>query len=507
MISQRNKKKTFIIAGIAGLLLSMGIHQVTAQAFDGEKTSWHGFDRYDYLMDEQTYQLTPVQATQQEGNGAAAPAKGTRRCIVVVPKQAAPGNPWTWRGCYWDHQPQAEIELLKRGFHVAYITTDPDDTWEVWYHFLTKGHGLSTKPAFIGMSRGGANAYTWATGHPDKVSAICADNPGLSQTSLMKMDLLVQNNIPLLNICGSIDPILHNTYAIQHIYHANGGRMSVLVKDGPAHHPHSLKNPDVIAGFIEKSFAEAFDNGDSRPSFLPERYKWAAFYNTKPVYEYAPAENLWITKWGPYFTGSFHKYTFSLTGVEGSVSVFVPRQAAPGAPWVYRCDQPDSNSAVDLELLARGFHIVVAPVPYNADGPNPDHWNIVYHYLTGKGFSEKPVVAGRGAATGEVYVWAIENPDKVTCIYGENPILRSSLAKVQPVDNLEVLSKAGIPIIHAYGSLDPNQKSLTSEIKKRFKGKMTIILDQGRGHYPMEPNEPAKVADLIEKIVSTSFKK
>ncbi|MDR2843753.1 MAG: alpha/beta hydrolase [Candidatus Symbiothrix sp.] len=467
---------------------------IFAQSFTGEKTDWHGFDRYDFVINEITFQIEQIKATPQEGNGVKAPQPGTRRCIVVVPKQAAPGNPWTWRGCYWDHAPQAEIELLKRGAHVAYITTDPDQTWDVWYQFLTQGHGLSPKPAFIGMSRGGANAFTWGTNHPDKVSAICADNPGLSQSSLMKMDMLAQNDVPILNICGSIDPILHNTYAIQGLYHANGGRISVLIKDGTAHHPHSLNNPNVIADFIEQSFAE---KETKSPSFLPDRYKKTAFYSTKANYEYVPAEKLWVTQWGPYFTGGYNKYAFSLEGVEGSVTVFAPRQAASGNPWIYRCDQPDGNSTVDLELLAEGFHIVVGPVSYNADGLLLKHWNIVYDYLVDKGFSQKPVMAGRGAATGEVYVWAIENPDKVSAIYGENPILRSSLAKVQPLDNLEPLAKAGIPIIHVSGGLDPNLKSQSNEVKKRYKGKFTLIIDQGRGHYPIEPNEPAKIAGLI----------
>ena len=224
------------------------------RSFTGEKTDWHGFDRYDFVMSEATLQIKPIKATQREGAGVAGPEKGMRRCIVVVPKQAAEGNPWSWRGCYWDHQPQAEIELLKRGFHIAYITTDPDQTWEVWYDFLVHEHGLSPKPAFIGMSRGGANSFTWGTEHPDKVLAICADNPGLSQKALMGMDKLAGQDIPILNICGSIDPILNNTYAIQGVYHGNGGRMSVLIKDGTAHHPHSLRDPSIIADFIEQAY-------------------------------------------------------------------------------------------------------------------------------------------------------------------------------------------------------------------------------------------------------------
>ena len=43
-----------------------------AKGFPGNKWEWNGYDRYDF----------PV-------NG--------RECLVVVPKKAAPQNPWIWR--------------------------------------------------------------------------------------------------------------------------------------------------------------------------------------------------------------------------------------------------------------------------------------------------------------------------------------------------------------------------------------------------------------------------
>ena len=104
---------------------------------------------------------------RRENFGIGGPPDGARRCVVICPKMAAPGNPWSWRGCYWDHQPQTEVELLRRGFHIAYISADatlkPDKYWDAWYAFLTEKHGLSKKPAFIGMSRGGEYTFTWAT--------------------------------------------------------------------------------------------------------------------------------------------------------------------------------------------------------------------------------------------------------------------------------------------------------------------------------------------------------
>ena len=61
--------------------------------FDGGKTTWHGFDRYDFIMDEETLVITPFNSPAGEGNSVKDPPKGQRRCIVVVPKVAAPGNP------------------------------------------------------------------------------------------------------------------------------------------------------------------------------------------------------------------------------------------------------------------------------------------------------------------------------------------------------------------------------------------------------------------------------
>ena len=98
------------------LLTPKTIMAVEAATFTGEKTTWHGFDRYDFIMDEDTLAIAPFKSLEEEGNGVKDPPKGQRRCIVVVPKVAAPGNPWSWQACYWDHQSQAEVELLRRGF-------------------------------------------------------------------------------------------------------------------------------------------------------------------------------------------------------------------------------------------------------------------------------------------------------------------------------------------------------------------------------------------------------
>jgi hypothetical protein len=205
------------------------VARAATESWDGGKSSWHeGFDRYDYILDAETLAISPFTAPDGEKFGVRDPAPGKRRCVVVVPKTAAPGNPWSWRGCYWDHEPQTEVELLRRGFHVAYIsanaTLKPGKEWEAWYEFLTKKQ-LSKTPSFIGMSRGGEYAYTWATTHPDKVACIYADNPGGNREVLMKLGELASRDIPLLHVCGSVDPLLGRfAQVIEGIYMEWGGR-------------------------------------------------------------------------------------------------------------------------------------------------------------------------------------------------------------------------------------------------------------------------------------------
>ena len=477
-------------------------------AFEGEKTAWHeGFARYDFVMDEQTLAVTPFKAPEGEKFGVGDPAKGQRRCLVIVPKEAAPGNPWSWRGCYWDHEPQTEVELLKRGFHIAYISANatlrPGKEWDAWYAFLTEKHGLSKKPAFIGMSRGGEYAYTWAAAHPDKVSCIYADNPGGNRELLMKIGGLADNDVPLLHVCGSIDPLLGKySTAIEGIYQQLGGRISVMIKDGAGHHPHSLRDPTPIADFIVQSLQPA---DAAPPAFVGRTFTKSSYYSLENSYRRFPMERTDLTCRGPLFTECYDRYEFALGGVEGSITVIVPKTAAAGKPWVYRAGFVGRDAMVDLALLAKGFHIVVGPVPYNADGPALQSWNAVYKHLTDHGFSKKPVMEGAGRTAGEVYAWAVENPDKVSSIYGENPVLRSHMSKTPPLDNLASLAKAGVPLLHVCGSLDPSLDDNTRVVEMRYKelgGRITVILKEGEGHYPLAPKDLPPVVGFIIKTAN-----
>ena len=124
--------------------------------------------------------------------------------------------------------------------------------------------------------------------------------------------------------------------------------------------------------------------------------------------------------------------------------------------------------------------------------------------LVDNGFSNKPVLKGTGAMAGEAYAWAVANPGKVSCIYARNPLMKSLMAgKEQPIDNLAALAKAGVPVLHDCGALDPWLDSQTRVVEKRYKelaGKITVIVREGEGHFPLSPKDPKSVVDFIVRV-------
>jgi hypothetical protein len=316
--------------------------------------------------------------------------------------------------------------------------------------------------------------------------------------AIAKLGDLARNDVPLLQVCGSIDPLLgRNALVVENIYQQLGGRVSMMIKEGYGHHPHSLRDPKPIADFIEQSVQTV---NSVAPDYLSGKITINSFYGVENADRDFPNEGSHITCRGPLFSGCYNRYTFDLPGIEGMITVIAPSKPAPGTPWVLRADFVNRDARVDLGLLAKGFHIVTGPVPYNADGPSLAQWDTVYKHLTDHGFSKKPVMEGAGGAAGDVYAWAIQNPDKVSCIYAENPILRSTMSKTPLLDNLAPLAKAGVPLLNICGSRDPSLDDNTRALEKRYKdlaGEITVIVREGEGHFLAGNADPTAAVDFI----------
>ena len=245
--------------------------QVPASTFPGSISSWHDFDQFDFELD-----------------GVA--------CRVVRPVVTAEGRPWIWRARFWGHEPQTDIALLEKGFHLVYCdvsglwgNSEAISRWDRFYRYLTIEHGFSRRPALEGMSRGGLMIYHWAIEHPGQVSCIYADAPALGLRPYVKdldeshpeldqirawmkahdltlsaaqrfrgdaldrMAPLARAGVPLIHVCGDADesvPFEQHTAEFARRYRKLGGTIEVIVKPGGKHHPHSLPDPAPIVRFI-----------------------------------------------------------------------------------------------------------------------------------------------------------------------------------------------------------------------------------------------------------------
>jgi pimeloyl-ACP methyl ester carboxylesterase len=250
-----------------------------ADPLPAAKGEWHGFAKHEFTV-------------------------GGRNATVVSPKTPAPGLPWIWHGEFFGHKPAPDIALLKKGFHIVYLSaTDlfgaPEATkaWDALYDRLVITHGFAPKMGLVGLSRGGLYCYHYAIAHPDRVACIYGDAPvcdlkswpggkpvwprGTGKGSAGDWNLvkkiygwksneegldwkgnpvdnlapLAKAKIPLLHVVGDADdvvPVPENTEVIETRYKALGGNIQVIHKPGVGHHPHGLDDPTPIVEFLAK---------------------------------------------------------------------------------------------------------------------------------------------------------------------------------------------------------------------------------------------------------------
>jgi hypothetical protein len=65
------------------------------------------------------------------------------------------------------------------------------------------------------------------------------------------LGLLAKAGVPLISVCGSLDPGLdENTRAIEKRYQQLGGQIKVIIQDGAGHYPLAPQAPQPVVDFI-----------------------------------------------------------------------------------------------------------------------------------------------------------------------------------------------------------------------------------------------------------------
>jgi hypothetical protein len=145
--------KVFIVLAEAVVLnsASVGGAESAAAVSGSEKPAWQGgFNRYDYVMDGATLEITPLKAETADSTANQELLRG----VIVAPKKPLPGNPWSWKDYNPMHFAESETELLERGYYVVYTTPGSIEQQAKWRAFLIGKYGLSKKPVHVGMSHG-----------------------------------------------------------------------------------------------------------------------------------------------------------------------------------------------------------------------------------------------------------------------------------------------------------------------------------------------------------------
>ena len=248
--------------------------------FPGKVSQWNGSAKHDFEFDG-------IKVT------------------VVVPASPLPGRPWIWRGEFFGAFADADVALVKAGWHLAYVSVpnlfgSPKAiaAWDKVYAELTGKYELAKKPGIIGLSRGGLYAMNWAAERPDKTLAVYLDNavcdfkswPGgqvkklgtgkgsagewakllaahdfkddaaaiaYKKNPVDNLEPLAKAKIPLLLVYGdkdSVVPHAENSGIVYERYKKLAGPVEQIVKPGQDHHPHGLKDVTPVVEFFSKAW-------------------------------------------------------------------------------------------------------------------------------------------------------------------------------------------------------------------------------------------------------------
>ncbi len=232
----------------------------------------------------------------------------------------------------------------------------------------------------------------------------------------------------------------------------------------------------------------------------------------------------------------FEKKSFSFEA--RSAYIVKPSIALAGNPWIWRAYFPDWHYEMDSILVSKGFHIAFidcSDMFGNAEAMQV--WEKFYRHLTAAfSFSEKPVLEGVSRGGLYVYGWAKRNPDKVSFIYAEAPVLdirswpggkgagrgsaddwkkcltafkiteaEASNFKHNPIDNIESLAAYKIPTVHVVcmqDSIVPVAENTAIMEKRLLQAGGKIIIDNMtedislEGHH-FKITDPNRYAEII----------
>lgn len=223
--------------------------------------------------------------------------------VLICPDKPAEGRPYVWRTEFLYAFNQVDMALLEKGWHIAYCgysdeygSKESISLFKKFHDFLSEEFSLSGKPSLFGFSRGALYAVNYAMAYPQDVSCLYLDAPVLDLRSwpcgmwkglgspaewedckkrilritddseaenadinpVNRLDRLAGLGIPVVLVAGDSDsyvPYEENGLRLAEAYRNKGCEISVTIKEGCDHHPHSLEDPAPVVDFVLGHFA------------------------------------------------------------------------------------------------------------------------------------------------------------------------------------------------------------------------------------------------------------
>ena len=219
-----------------------------------------------------------------------------KNAIVCAPNNPIDGNPWLFKTEYFWAFPDFQNSMLKKGWHIAYVTNNTRWSCEAdierhakFCDFLINEFKLNKKCVLVGMSCGGMQSVYFGARYPEYVKGIYVDAPvmnllscpfavgrnnrefveeftnatGMTLKDLInyrnhpidRVDDLIKNKIPVFLVCGDSDTVVpydENGAVLAEKYRNSGVEFKEILKVGCDHHPHSLEDNTPIIEWAER---------------------------------------------------------------------------------------------------------------------------------------------------------------------------------------------------------------------------------------------------------------
>jgi pimeloyl-ACP methyl ester carboxylesterase len=222
--------------------------------------------------------------------------------------------------------------------------------------------------------------------------------------------------------------------------------------------------------------------------------------------------------------------------VAGRAALLVkPTTPTDGQPWIWRTEFFGHEPQADIALLGAGWHVAYLKVSDMYGAPPAIELMAKFHEHLTRTYALNPRAVLEGFSRGGLYAvnFAATHPAKTAALYLDAPVLdigswpggqgkgkgspknwAQALAvyalteetahdfKGNPLDRLEPIAKAGIPILSVCGDADQTVPFAENTVllEQRYRalgGKIEVIAKPGVDHHPHSLKDPQPIVDFL----------